>query len=107
MGIMGTAERYVEINFAKMFAGRSFTEQEAERARQVAVVGYGVFEALFEKRASIRSGKRAASGPRSTRCSAWSASDPRPAASPAPTISRSFRTPPFASSSATKRGAAD
>ena len=50
MGILGTTERYVEINFAKMFAGRSFTEQEVQRARQVAVVGYGVYEALFEKR---------------------------------------------------------
>src|SRR4029453_1998262 len=50
MGSGGQTERYVEINFGKMFAGRSFTEQEVERARQVAVVGYGVFEALFEKR---------------------------------------------------------
>jgi len=47
VGILGTTERYVEINFAKMFAGRSFTEQEVQRARQVAVVGYGVYEALF------------------------------------------------------------
>ena len=50
MPIMGTTERYVEINFAKMFAGRSFTEQEVQRTRQVAVVGYGVYEGLFEKR---------------------------------------------------------
>ena len=50
MGIIGTTERYVDINFAKMFAGRSFSEQEVQRARQVAVVGYGVYEALFEKR---------------------------------------------------------
>ena len=50
MGIIGTTERYVDINFAKMFAGRSFSEQEVQRARQVAVVGYGVHEALFEKR---------------------------------------------------------
>ncbi len=48
--IMGTTERYVEINFAKMFAGRSFTQQEVQRTRPVAVVGYGVYEALFEKR---------------------------------------------------------
>ena len=50
MPIMGTTERYVDINFAKMYAGRSFTEQEVQRTRQVAVVGYGVYEALFEKR---------------------------------------------------------
>jgi putative ABC transport system permease protein len=45
--IMGTTERYVEINFAKMEAGRSFTQQEAMRGRQVAVIGYGPYEALF------------------------------------------------------------
>ena len=48
--IMGTTERYVEVNFAKMFAGRSFTEQEVLRHRQVAVIGYGPYQALFEKR---------------------------------------------------------
>ena len=30
--IMGTTERYVEINFAKMYAGRSFTAQEVSAA---------------------------------------------------------------------------
>ena len=50
MPIMGTTEKYVEINFAKMYSGRSFTEQEVQRTRQVAVVGYGVYQALFEKR---------------------------------------------------------
>jgi putative ABC transport system permease protein len=50
LGILGTTEKYVEINFAKMFAGRSFTEQEVERGRAVAVIGYGVFEALFARR---------------------------------------------------------
>ena len=48
--IMGTTERYVEINFAKMHLGRSFTEQEVLRGRPVAVIGYGPYEALFEKR---------------------------------------------------------
>jgi putative ABC transport system permease protein len=48
--IMGTTERYVEINFAKMEAGRSFTEQEVLRGRSVAVIGYGPFEALFLSR---------------------------------------------------------
>jgi putative ABC transport system permease protein len=50
LAIMGTTERYVDINFAKLFAGRAFTQQEVQRTRQVAVVGYGVYEALFEKR---------------------------------------------------------
>jgi putative ABC transport system permease protein len=48
--IMGTTDRYVEINFAKMEAGRSFTEQEVQRGRPVAVIGYGPYEALFQKR---------------------------------------------------------
>ena len=48
--IMGTTEQYVDINFAKMHAGRSFTMQEVQRARKVVVIGYGPYEALFEKR---------------------------------------------------------
>ena len=48
--VMGTTEQYVSINFAKMLVGRSFTEQEVQRARPVAVLGYSAFEALFEKR---------------------------------------------------------
>jgi len=50
LGIIGTTEQYVDINFAQMAYGRSFTQQEVQRARQVVVVGYGVFEAIFEKR---------------------------------------------------------
>ena len=48
--IIGTTERYTEINFAKMEAGRSFTQQEVQRGRRVAVIGYGPYEALFLKR---------------------------------------------------------
>jgi putative ABC transport system permease protein len=48
--VMGTTEKYVEINFATMHAGRSFTAQEAARARLVAVIGYGPYEALFASR---------------------------------------------------------
>jgi putative ABC transport system permease protein len=50
MAIIGTTERYVDINFAKMEAGRSFTAQEAARGRHLAVIGYGPFEALFRTR---------------------------------------------------------
>ena len=32
--IMGTSERFVDINFAKLLAGRVFTEQEVQRAAQ-------------------------------------------------------------------------
>jgi len=50
LGILGTTERYVEINFAKMHLGRAFTEQEVQRGRPVTTIGYGPYEALFEKR---------------------------------------------------------
>jgi putative ABC transport system permease protein len=56
--IMGTTEKYVEINFAKMHAGRSFTEQEVSRARTVAVIGYGPYEALFAQRGLDPIGKQ-------------------------------------------------
>jgi putative ABC transport system permease protein len=56
--IMGTTEKYVEINFAKMHAGRSFTEQEVARARNVTVIGYGPYEALFEQRGLDPIGKQ-------------------------------------------------
>jgi putative ABC transport system permease protein len=62
LGILGTTERYVEINFAKMHAGRSFTEQEVQRGRPVAVIGYGPYEALFEKRGIDPIGKTARIG---------------------------------------------
>ncbi|MEO7132821.1 MAG: ABC transporter permease [Vicinamibacterales bacterium] len=57
MAVMGTTERYVDINFAKMQLGRAFTQQEVQRARPVAVVGYGVYAALFEKRSIDPIGK--------------------------------------------------
>ena len=56
--IMGTTEKYVEINFAKMHAGRSFTQQEVSRARNVAVIGYGPYEALFAQRGLDPIGKQ-------------------------------------------------
>ena len=56
--IMGTTEQYVDINFAKMQAGRSFTEQEVQRGRQVAVIGYGPYDALFQKRGIDPIGKK-------------------------------------------------
>jgi len=58
IGVVGTTERYVDINFAKMDAGRAFTQQEVQRARQVAVVGYSVYEGLFQKRGIDPIGKQ-------------------------------------------------
>ena len=68
MPIMGTTERYVDINFAKMYAGRSFTEQEVQRAPP----GGGRSATAPTRRcsksaASIRSASRSASAPSSTR----------------------------------------
>jgi putative ABC transport system permease protein len=48
--IMGTSERFVDVNFAELYAGRMFTEQEVLRRRRVAVIGYGPYEALFAAR---------------------------------------------------------
>ncbi len=56
--IIGTTERYVEINFAQLFAGRSFTAQEVNRSRAVAVIGYGPYEALFAARGMDPIGKQ-------------------------------------------------
>ena len=56
--IMGTTEKYVEINFATMQAGRSFTQQEVARARAVTVIGYGPYEALFAQRGLDPIGKQ-------------------------------------------------
>ena len=56
--IMGTSERFVDVNFAQMRAGRVFTEQEVARRRQVAVIGYGPYQALFEARGIDPIGKR-------------------------------------------------
>jgi putative ABC transport system permease protein len=56
--IMGTSERFVDVNFAKLFAGRVFTEQEVLRRRRVAVIGFGPYQALFEARGLDPIGKR-------------------------------------------------
>ena len=56
--ILGATERYVEINFATMIAGRSFTEQEVARSRNVAVIGNGPYEALFSSRGIDPIGKQ-------------------------------------------------
>ncbi len=47
--VFGASEAYVDVNFAKIVLGRSITAQEVERRRNVAVIGYGPYEALFER----------------------------------------------------------
>jgi putative ABC transport system permease protein len=56
--IMGTSEAFVDVNFATIIAGRSFTEQEVQRRRAVAVLGFGPYEALFEKKGLDPIGKK-------------------------------------------------
>ena len=56
--IMGTSERFVDVNFAALYAGRVFTEQEVLRRRQVTVLGHGPFEALFADRGIDPIGKK-------------------------------------------------
>jgi putative ABC transport system permease protein len=56
--IMGTSEAFVDVNFASIIAGRSFTQQEVLHRRAVAVIGYGPYEALFEKRGIDPIGKK-------------------------------------------------
>lgn len=56
--VMGTSEAFVDVNFATIIAGRSFTEQEVLHRRAVAVIGYGPYEALFEKKGIDPVGKK-------------------------------------------------
>ena len=58
VAVMGTTEKYVDVNFAKMFAGRSFTEQELLRNRAVAVIGYNAYDAVFGQRGIDPIGKQ-------------------------------------------------
>lgn len=56
--VMGASEAFVDVNFAKIIAGRSFNEQEVQHRRSVAVLGYGPYEALFEKKGMDPIGKK-------------------------------------------------
>jgi putative ABC transport system permease protein len=58
VSIMGTTDRYVEVNAATVVAGRSFTEGEVQRRKPVIVLGYGPYQALFERRGLDPVGKR-------------------------------------------------
>jgi putative ABC transport system permease protein len=56
--VFGTTERFVDVNFGKLYAGRMFTDQEVDRRRRVAVIGYGPYAALFEPSGIDPIGKR-------------------------------------------------
>jgi len=61
--VMGTGEGFVDVNFAKIIAGRSFTEQEVQHRRNITLLGYGPYEALFEKKGIDPVGKKVRIGP--------------------------------------------
>jgi putative ABC transport system permease protein len=48
--VFGASEEFLNVNFAKMLVGRMYTAQEVDRRRQVMVIGYGPYAALFEPR---------------------------------------------------------
>jgi putative ABC transport system permease protein len=58
LSVMGTTDRFVDVNFAKIIAGRSFTEGEVQRRKALGVIGYGAYEALFLKRGIDPIGKK-------------------------------------------------
>jgi putative ABC transport system permease protein len=58
ISIMGTTDRFVEINFATLVAGRVFTDAEVQRRKSLAVLGYGPYESLFEQKGIDPIGKK-------------------------------------------------
>jgi putative ABC transport system permease protein len=58
VSVMGTTERFPEVNFADMLLGRVFTASEVDRRRPVAVLGYGPYEALFGNKGMDPIGKK-------------------------------------------------
>jgi putative ABC transport system permease protein len=58
LSIMGTSERFVEINFATLVTGRVFTDSEVQRRKALAVLGYGPFESLFLQKGIDPIGKK-------------------------------------------------
>ncbi len=56
--VMGVSDAFVDVNFAKVVAGRTLTPHEVEHRKNVAVIGYGPYEALFEKKGMDPIGKR-------------------------------------------------
>ena len=76
--IMGASEAFVDVNFARILLGRSMTQQEVERRRNVAVIGYGPYEALFQAKGLDPVGKQVRVG--ATRYTVIGVIDKRPSA---------------------------
>jgi putative ABC transport system permease protein len=58
LSIMGTTERFVEVNFATLVAGRTFTDGEVQRRKALVVLGYGPYDALFASKGLDPIGKK-------------------------------------------------
>jgi len=61
--IIGSTERFADVNSIQMQAGRLFTEGEVSRRRRVVVLGYNTYQALFEAEGIDPVGKRVRVGP--------------------------------------------
>jgi putative ABC transport system permease protein len=58
ISVLGTTDRFVEINFATLVAGRVFTDAEVQRRKALVVLGYGPYESLFEQKGIDPLGKK-------------------------------------------------
>jgi putative ABC transport system permease protein len=58
ISVLGTSERFVEINFATMVAGRAFTDTEVQRRKHLVILGYGPYESTFERKGIDPIGKK-------------------------------------------------
>jgi len=63
LAVLGTTEEFARINFLEVQAGRFFTAGEASRRRNVVVLGYTPFEALFGRTGIDPIGKAVRVGP--------------------------------------------
>jgi putative ABC transport system permease protein len=63
LAVLGTTEEFARINFLEVSAGRFFTAAEVSRRRNVVVLGYTPFEALFGRTGIDPIGKRVRVGP--------------------------------------------
>ncbi|OFW01891.1 MAG: hypothetical protein A3I61_02560 [Acidobacteria bacterium RIFCSPLOWO2_02_FULL_68_18] len=63
LAVLGTTEEFARINFLEVQAGRFFTETEVSRRRNVVVLGYAPFEALFGRAGIDPIGKPVRVGP--------------------------------------------
>ena len=58
LAVMGTTEQFVNVNFATVVAGRSFTQGEVQRRQPVTLLGHGPYEALFASKGLDPIGKK-------------------------------------------------